>query len=104
VGLTLLDQRFIQGLRKLQALILQRVYLPPKLGDEFILLIVLGGEGLGRLHLHLHLRVDLVDRLGACWLLLLSLILLKDIHSDLGCPNERINKSSVLTESSSHSP
>lgn len=53
---------------------------------------MLGGEGLGCLHLDLHLRVDLVDGLGACWLLVLSLILLKDIHSDLGCPNERINQ------------
>ena len=91
-------------MRELQALILQRVYLPPELGDEFILLIVFGGEGLGCLHLDLHLRVDLVDGLGACRFLLLSLILLKNIHSDLGCPNERINKSSVLTESSSNSP
>jgi len=98
VRLPLLDQRLIQGLRKLQALIFQRIYLPLKLGDELILLIVLGGEGLGCLHLDLHLSVDLVNGLGpaTCRLLLFLLILLKNIHSDLGCPNELINLRELL--------
>jgi hypothetical protein len=97
VRLPLLDQRFVQGLRKLQALVLQRVNLPPKLGDELVFLIVLGREGLGCLHLDLHLGVDLVDGLGgARRLLLFLLILLKNIHSDLGCPNERNNQREFL--------
>ena len=58
---------------------------------------MLGGEGLRRLHLDLHLGVDLVDGLGgARRLLLFLLILLKNIHSDLGCPNERNNKREFL--------
>ena len=96
--LPLLDQRLVQGLRKLQALIFQRIYLPLELGDELVLLIVLGGEGLGCLHLDFHLSVDLVDGLGAACrrLLLFCLILLKNIHSDLGCPNELINLRELL--------